>query len=417
MNMDWGHDKGLYKQATVFFFTNFPDNWSYLDIWWTFGKFSRVYAIYSPQRRSKNGRRFRFIRFLEEENARAIENQLDQIQIESHKIWVNLAKYPVEETESREIRRITNTNSVVHGKTYADAVRRQHEKNSWRSEDYPMEKRPTCVYKDDRRIKKLPRIYKKSFTWKVISHVDSELGGELVLIDCDDKGGTKRVSIGDYGLARPMLHKYLANMTNSLFSMRYDFMPNFNIDSDNEELWSDCNELEIQREEDDWDANLEPPAGEEGEEGENRELSQIDKRSIAIPQNEVEFEFEEEGCAVKGYKLVDNFPYSRLGEEESVEVVVNSFDMSLEASDLGGRIKVRLYENRPQKEMTTDPIESSAGNDLGLQDKRILEPRRQAHKGKRGEVKDNWIGEPKDYNKRTKNESRIEHKFEMQNLQ
>ncbi|GKV34385.1 hypothetical protein SLEP1_g42760 [Rubroshorea leprosula] len=176
--------------------------------------------------------------------------------------------------------------------------------------------------------------------------------------------------------------KFVCLDDNTSRKRRFDVASSwFNIDSDYEESWSNCNELEIQREEDDWDADLEPPVGKEGEEGENRELSQTNKWSTTTPHNEVEFEFEEEGCDVRGYKLVDSFPYSRLGEEELVEVVADSFDMFLRASDLGGRIEGRFYENRPQKEMTTDLIESSTGNDLGLQDEPTSEAPCQAHKG------------------------------------
>ncbi|GKV31185.1 hypothetical protein SLEP1_g39903 [Rubroshorea leprosula] len=115
--------------------------------------------------------------------------------------------------------------------------------------------------------------------------------------------------------------------------------------------------------------DLEQLAGDGEEEGENRDFSQIDKQSTANPRNEVEFEFEEEGGDVKGRKLVDSFPYSRLGEEQSVKVVADNFDRSTEASELGGRVEAGLFENSPQNELSTDPIESSAGNNLGLQHK------------------------------------------------
>ncbi|GLT26640.1 hypothetical protein SLA2020_016930 [Shorea laevis] len=173
-------------------------------------------------------------------------------------------------------------------------------------------------------------------------------------------------------------------------------MPNFSTDSNYEESWTDCNDLEIQREEDDWDVGLELPAGEEEEQGENRELSQNDKRSTAIPQTKVNFEFEEEGCDVRGCKLVDSLPYSRLGEEESMEVVADSFDMFPEASDLGGRVEAGLMENRPQKKLTSDPIEISTGNNLGLQLKPNLKTPRQACDGEKEEGKENWASDMKD---------------------
>ncbi|GLT34161.1 hypothetical protein SLA2020_086940 [Shorea laevis] len=151
--------------------------------------------------------------------------------------------------------------------------------------------------------------------------------------------------------------------------MRYDFKPNLSTDSEYEESWTDCNDLELNHEDNEWGVDLEQPAGDGEEEGENREFSQINKWSTAIPRNEVEFEFEEETDDEKGRKLVDSFPYSRLGEEESVDVVVDSFDMSPEASELGDRVEASLGVNSPQNELSIDPIESSIGNDLGLQHK------------------------------------------------
>ncbi|GKU98551.1 hypothetical protein SLEP1_g11543 [Rubroshorea leprosula] len=51
------YDWGLYKQAVLYFFTNFPDEWTYADMWNTFRRYGRVYTIYSPNRRSRNGSR------------------------------------------------------------------------------------------------------------------------------------------------------------------------------------------------------------------------------------------------------------------------------------------------------------------------------------------------------------------------
>ncbi|GLT97296.1 hypothetical protein SLE2022_148690 [Rubroshorea leprosula] len=122
---EWGYDKGVYKQATAFFFTNFPEDWSYAKMWVTFAKYGRVLAIYSPQRRSKSGNRFGFVRFLDVKWVKELETQLDQIWIEGRKLWVNVAKYPEEKSEKVERRRVSGIATVVQGKTYADAVKRQ----------------------------------------------------------------------------------------------------------------------------------------------------------------------------------------------------------------------------------------------------------------------------------------------------
>lgn len=101
-----GYDIGLYKQAITFFFSNIPDDWSYFEIWRTFGKYGRVIAIYNLGRRSKNGSRFGFVRFLNVRNAKELKINLDQIRVESCEIWVNLAKYPKErEANTKKLRK------------------------------------------------------------------------------------------------------------------------------------------------------------------------------------------------------------------------------------------------------------------------------------------------------------------------
>ncbi|GKV49692.1 hypothetical protein SLEP1_g56430 [Rubroshorea leprosula] len=75
------HDRGgynwkIYNQATPLYFTNFPDDWSYGDMWRTFAKYGRVYDIYSPTKKDKNGKRFGFVRFLEVKNEAELEHQL-----------------------------------------------------------------------------------------------------------------------------------------------------------------------------------------------------------------------------------------------------------------------------------------------------------------------------------------------------
>ncbi|GKV44689.1 hypothetical protein SLEP1_g51849 [Rubroshorea leprosula] len=137
---EWGYDQGIYKQATAFFFTNIPDNWSYTDMWGTFRKYGRVLAIYSPQRRCKNGSRFGFVRFLEVKNERELEGKLDQIRVAGRKIWVNLAKYPEEETGVKAIRKGDSIKTITQGKSYADAVRGYEGRNNKKSEGQPTKK-------------------------------------------------------------------------------------------------------------------------------------------------------------------------------------------------------------------------------------------------------------------------------------
>ncbi|GKV31169.1 hypothetical protein SLEP1_g39893 [Rubroshorea leprosula] len=60
MQKDGPYNWGLYKQATSYFFTNYPDDWSHDEMWRTFLRHGRVYDIYAPNRKSKNGSRPRY---------------------------------------------------------------------------------------------------------------------------------------------------------------------------------------------------------------------------------------------------------------------------------------------------------------------------------------------------------------------
>ncbi|GKV02337.1 hypothetical protein SLEP1_g14790 [Rubroshorea leprosula] len=407
-NVEWGYDKGLYKQAMAFFFTNFLDDWSYSEMWRTFGKFGRVYAIFSPQRRNRNGMRFGFVRFLDVQNLWAMENQLDKIRIGGHKIWINLAKYPVEETEPKKISRFLNSNSVVQGKTYADVVRGQKGKNPWRFEEQPVEERPVYVHKEgssrgtnrthqqptcaseEGRNKGTNISIQQRQTWRKKNRGEEWSGIEF------------KIKEEDYEWLRGC---YVGT------ACSLESIPNLQEKLYMEVTWGKfmCLDDNTSRKlRFDVGADLEQLAGDGEEEGENRDFSQIDKWSTAIPRNEVEFEFEEEGGDVKGHNLVDSSPYSWLGEEESMEVVADSFDMSPEASELGGRVEAGFFKISPQKQLSTDPIESSAGNNLGLQHKPNLEATCQARGKEQKAGRQIWADQLKDTTISMVNESRIE---------
>ncbi|GKV28743.1 hypothetical protein SLEP1_g37755 [Rubroshorea leprosula] len=116
------YDKGLYKQATPYFFSNFPDDWSYADMWRTFQKFGRVYDIYSPNRRSRNGSRFGFVRFLDVINKRELEMQLDQIWVGGQKLWVNTPRYDDAQKQEGEWRKYQAVAPKKQDRSYAEVV-------------------------------------------------------------------------------------------------------------------------------------------------------------------------------------------------------------------------------------------------------------------------------------------------------
>ncbi|GKV10561.1 hypothetical protein SLEP1_g21905 [Rubroshorea leprosula] len=97
-----GYDWKIYNQATAFFFTNFPEEWNYEDLWRLFSKYGRIYSIYSPERRDRFGRRFGFVRFLEVKDKKELERQLDQIWIGHTKLRANIPRFKEEDRNGKK---------------------------------------------------------------------------------------------------------------------------------------------------------------------------------------------------------------------------------------------------------------------------------------------------------------------------
>ncbi|GKV23016.1 hypothetical protein SLEP1_g32806 [Rubroshorea leprosula] len=118
-------DRGLFKQATPYFFTNFPDEWCYADMWRTFLKFGRVYDIYCPNRKSRNGGRFGFVRFLDVKDKRELERHLDQIRVGDRKLWVNYPRYDNSQNQKQggEYRDYQGAHLRSQIRSYAEAVK------------------------------------------------------------------------------------------------------------------------------------------------------------------------------------------------------------------------------------------------------------------------------------------------------
>ncbi|GKV29210.1 hypothetical protein SLEP1_g38156 [Rubroshorea leprosula] len=119
------YDRGLYKQATPYFFTNFPDDWCYADMWRIFLKFGRVFDIYCPNRRSRNGGRFGFVRFLDVKDKRDLERQLDQIWVGDRKLWVNYPRYESSQNQKQggEYRANQGAHIRTQNRSYAEVVK------------------------------------------------------------------------------------------------------------------------------------------------------------------------------------------------------------------------------------------------------------------------------------------------------
>ncbi|GKV30137.1 hypothetical protein SLEP1_g38992 [Rubroshorea leprosula] len=121
--MSRGFDWATYNQATVFYFSNFPEDWTYEQMWKTFLKFGRVYAIYSPRRKNRAGSRFGFVRFLDVKDVRKLENELDQIWIQDRKLRVNCPRFKKNpDTVADEVNR-RNVQMQRRGSIYPEAMR------------------------------------------------------------------------------------------------------------------------------------------------------------------------------------------------------------------------------------------------------------------------------------------------------
>ncbi|GKV02932.1 hypothetical protein SLEP1_g15306 [Rubroshorea leprosula] len=90
-----GFEKRIYNQATPFFFTNFPIDWSFEQMWRAFNSLGegRVIEVDCPQRRDRWGRRFGFVRFLEVKDAGKLERKMNQIQIGGYNLQANKPRF------------------------------------------------------------------------------------------------------------------------------------------------------------------------------------------------------------------------------------------------------------------------------------------------------------------------------------
>ncbi|GKV05044.1 hypothetical protein SLEP1_g17093 [Rubroshorea leprosula] len=203
-------------------------------MWKTFGKYGRIFAIYSLERRSRNGGRFGFVRFLDVKNSKDLERQLDQIRVEGRKIWVNLAKYPKEEKPRQKHRVGLNTVTIDKERTFADVVKGKQGDNmgntrvepkeriewnalgrdkskmrngreeqrqvwkiknreeEWNSIEYNVQEGEYewlqgCYVGTAHSVQIIPNLQEKFFMEGYFSCQLQAMGGKLVLMDCEDK--------------------------------------------------------------------------------------------------------------------------------------------------------------------------------------------------------------------------------------
>ncbi|GKE11166.1 RNA-directed DNA polymerase, eukaryota, partial [Tanacetum coccineum] len=104
------------------FVTNFPDDVGSSDLWKVCEGYGKVVDVFIPNRRSKAGKRFAFVRFIRVDNIDRLVQNLCTIWIGRFHLHANVVRF---ERASKHVTLANNTQSKVHGNvgSYATAVR------------------------------------------------------------------------------------------------------------------------------------------------------------------------------------------------------------------------------------------------------------------------------------------------------
>ncbi|GJY03282.1 nucleotide-binding alpha-beta plait domain-containing protein [Tanacetum coccineum] len=86
-------EDGVQQISTLVFVTNFPDQFSAKDLWNTCKQYGYVVDTFIPNRKSKAGKRFGFVRFIKIFDVDRLVNNLCTVWVGRHKIHSNLARF------------------------------------------------------------------------------------------------------------------------------------------------------------------------------------------------------------------------------------------------------------------------------------------------------------------------------------
>nr|GEY75476.1 nucleotide-binding alpha-beta plait domain-containing protein [Tanacetum cinerariifolium] len=121
----------VFKISTSVFVTNFPDQFNAKELWNTFKQYGFVVDAFIPTKRSKAGKRFSFVHFINVFNAERLVNNLCTIWIGRYKIHANIARFqraPMNNSSSQfknneAKRNYTYTYAKGHANSYLHAVK------------------------------------------------------------------------------------------------------------------------------------------------------------------------------------------------------------------------------------------------------------------------------------------------------
>lgn len=191
-----GNDyKTILKNATRFFFANFPETYSYDDTWSFFNQYGSVCNLFISRKKDKSGSRFGFISFKNVDNVTALVKKLEGCRAEGYTLRVKLAKSPNQATPKpvvhlQPIHRKNNPNS--HPSSLIAHASLNQSQDNWRGitfdpEDSDFEWLTECfvgVTHDH----VIPFLLEKNLHLNGILTVKvTPMGGNLVLLKATDK--------------------------------------------------------------------------------------------------------------------------------------------------------------------------------------------------------------------------------------
>nr|GEY20798.1 RNA-directed DNA polymerase, eukaryota, nucleotide-binding alpha-beta plait domain protein [Tanacetum cinerariifolium] len=108
--------------ARSIFVTNFPDSTSFKDLWKLCQSYGTVVDVYIPNRRSKAGKRFAFVRFIKVDNVDRLVRNLCTLWIGRMHLHANVVHF--ERTPSQVPRPSQPVRKATHtGNTFAFVVK------------------------------------------------------------------------------------------------------------------------------------------------------------------------------------------------------------------------------------------------------------------------------------------------------
>nr|GFA12740.1 nucleotide-binding alpha-beta plait domain-containing protein [Tanacetum cinerariifolium] len=143
------------KIFTSVFVTNFPDEYGAMDLWNTCKLYGHVVDVFIPDRRTKAGKRFGFVRFIKVLDINRLINNLCTVWVGRNKIHANVARFQREPLH-KQSNKMNNkgTNNVNHGamrmtNSYAHVVKENQVQNVGMEECPNMVLDETCLNHED----------------------------------------------------------------------------------------------------------------------------------------------------------------------------------------------------------------------------------------------------------------------------